>query len=747
LEFVQPWDYPERLRQIKELALGNATLLSFTFHVGNSEAERERWKQAFPSLAETIDKTPRFEARPQHGMPVVLSLPLEFWIEHLEACKQLGLINLMYPLKRTSLSPADAARLTAAGEGWVLADMIMGEDTSKLGSGYSLAALKAMHAPRVHGPGQTPTTIEVADPLPETVAELDLQMMHDWFLLPYRAEAAAVRAMGARHLLAIEATTQMRLAMEAGVDLPILELVPHDPLPGLAAVRGAAKAYHAPLWGVHTALGYYQAPTDGWTPERLQIAYNLFYAGGASVFSEPNLALQNWGLCSGFFTIPASPPMREGEAECRPFDDPVCVRAREVVAEHYRFTQFDRRPPGGPRFRLGVMLGHLDGYTGGHQDFVWCVDDPAFAAGPAEAMWRHFHRLFDSEQWYTPPRKYYWQADPNKPLRYGTPPCGQVDIVPSEAPLDVLQSYGCLVFLGWNTMTPELYDKLRTYVSAGGRLLMSVPQLSAQLRRDAPLQLMHDGDYSDLFGVRIMGPGRAVEEVQIVAQSEHPPYRLPTGALYLEPAPLAAVELRGARVLATARDSADPLLVEHRYGEGLTWLLTTWEYPGERLDAFITDVLRTIAEGEQGEIALLGEGVDYAVYDGAASDGSPLHTIYLVNKSIYGQPQYPCLALRGHDIPIRVGGYEMRLAWLYEDLLIAPFDRWVQVSDVQRSDDGYRISLHAEPGMHRIQLAHLSRPLTSVQVDGKPQTLTTDIEGAVTFECRLTAASELVVKF
>ena len=50
-------------------------------------------------------------------------------------------------------------------------------------------------------------------------------------------------------------------------------------------------------------------------------------------------------------------------------------------------------------------------------------------------------RGFDAEHWYVPPRKYYWQADPAKPLRHGTPPCGQLDIVPLEAPLEVLQSY------------------------------------------------------------------------------------------------------------------------------------------------------------------------------------------------------------------------------------------------------------------------------------------------------------------
>ena len=47
----------------------------------------------------------------------------------------------------------------------------------------------------------------------------------------------------------IEATAQFRMALTAGATCPILELVPYEPLSGLAAVRGAAKAYASPFVG------------------------------------------------------------------------------------------------------------------------------------------------------------------------------------------------------------------------------------------------------------------------------------------------------------------------------------------------------------------------------------------------------------------------------------------------------------------------------------------------------------------
>src|ERR1700733_2604955 len=57
LEFVQLWDQLERIRQAKELALGNLVVLAATFHVGG-EAERRHWKARYPELAEEIDKVP-----------------------------------------------------------------------------------------------------------------------------------------------------------------------------------------------------------------------------------------------------------------------------------------------------------------------------------------------------------------------------------------------------------------------------------------------------------------------------------------------------------------------------------------------------------------------------------------------------------------------------------------------------------------------------------------------------------------
>src|ERR1043166_8665427 len=144
LEFVQPWDYAKRIRQLKKLKLGNTTWFSIAFHVGNSAAERDRRKKAFPEMAALIDATPKFPARPEHGMARIFPMSLEFCIENMRLCQKHGLKLFFYPVKRTSLAPADAARITEAGEDCVIADAVMDENTSMLGHGSSLQKLTGL---------------------------------------------------------------------------------------------------------------------------------------------------------------------------------------------------------------------------------------------------------------------------------------------------------------------------------------------------------------------------------------------------------------------------------------------------------------------------------------------------------------------------------------------------------------------------------------------------------------------------
>ena len=155
-----------------------------------------------------------------------------------------------------------------------------------------------------------------------------------------------------------------------------------------------------------------------------------------------------------------------------------------------------------------------------------------------------------------------------------------------------------------------------------------MPHLDTRTRTDQPHAFLNSGDVSQLCGVRVVGPGTKVKGVLFARQTTSSRHVMPQGTRYLEPAQLAQVELSGARTLAHARGKPQqPVLLEHRLGKGTVYLLATWQYPGERLDALITDILRTLAEAEQTEIAVEGRDVFYAVYDGKMPSGQPFSTV------------------------------------------------------------------------------------------------------------------------
>ena len=746
LEFVQPEDRLARIRQVRELGLGNFIGLSNVFHVSNDDDQRAAMKARYPDWAEQIDAVPKARNLPVMGSPAVLGpMPLEMLLQEVRRCRELGLYFECPSILVTGpdTSPETTADLLRevrrVGGEHLLHSCILGENTSRLASGHPYRDWQTEH-------GMDPAT-------------MTMESMHDWFLDKDRRKVRQAQQPGFPPTTNIEATIQFRLAMELGVEIPILELVPSDPSAGLPAARGAARAYGSPYWGVALAMGWFRPPIDETFPDRLRIAYHSFYVAGAGYFDSINAPFHVYGAPSGFFTEESRPPFRDGERELRDFDDPICVSTREVMRDFARITQFQRRPAGHPRVALGFMLGHLDGYClSDKQTHVWGVAEPGWESGDAEKTWEFFRVAYDAEPWYTPAELYYWQKDPVRFPMHGTPPNGQVDIVPTEAPLDVLQTYRCLVFLGWNTMTADVYAKLIAYVRAGGRVLMSLPHLSTQVHRRPELELIHDGDLRELFGVQVTGETEACENVRFVPDIPAGPYPFPAAALYLEGTPLAGITLDGAEIVAESVDLSGPngladagpgkpLLVQHRLGEGVAYLLTTRSYPGPHVPAFLTDVLRTIVNAEQGDIALEGQLVTYAVYDDTTMRDATA-VAYVANTSFYDQPQIPTLIVRGRRVPLRVNSRGLRIAWAGPELLVSPHDPMVRVDNMATADNVCAVDLSTERGRHRIQLAGLGRRIVEARLNDRRLRLQRDQDAAHFVSVNLTdSESRLFVQF
>lgn len=67
-------------------------------------------------------------------------------------------------------------------------------------------------------------------------------------------------------------------------------------------------------------------------------------------------------------------------------------------------------------------------------------------------------------------------------------PYGPVDLLPVEAPQDVMDRYKLMLFLGWNTYDENDFQRIKQYVFDGGTLLLSAAHFNAELQPDQPVR-------------------------------------------------------------------------------------------------------------------------------------------------------------------------------------------------------------------------------------------------------------------
>jgi hypothetical protein len=483
--------------------------------------------------------------------------------------------------------------------------------------------------------------------------------------------------LGPGPLINVDAGLIFKYVAEAGADVLGLESLPGDPHLMHAAIRGAAKAYKKP-WGVHIAMENYGGMRfDELWQKRWEASLAYSYISGAGFILPESGHLA--------YTNPVT-------GEKFTFNSPEVKRVRRALREMYQFARIHRKPALSPRVRLGVVYGNEDGAPGLWNRAAWGqYGDAKWLEGPAERGWRFVDRFFRKEDW---PRETI-QGDVDFS---GNPPLGQYDLVPAEAPEETLDQYGCLLFLGWNTMTGDIYAKLKAFVEQGGRLVMFLPHLSTESDRGRGIALYKGGDFSDLFGVQILGRGeRKIQGFKYLAESSLPEYRFPVWRIRTDPRFMglftsSRVKMTSGKILAGAADHYiseekelrdRPLVIENRLGRGTAFLVTAWEYPGdEGLIPFMQDLVRTVIQGEQADIRLVaGDRVRYGVCQGEAPRaGKAYSVVYLLNTD----PDTPAPArlwVRGRlteEFVIPPNG--MRLAYLFDELVIVPEDKRVDVA-------------------------------------------------------------------
>ena len=534
--------------------------------------------------------------------------------------------------RKTQFTPEMVQRLKEIGGKYFLGDMF-----GETGSVY-VCKTPGYFVPGIHAPMP-----------PQDAA--DMQEGKDNYVNELKRLIAVDTEMGIHDISSVEATMLHTYTVEAGVTLPIAELMLSNPEEVMPALRGTATAQDCPVWGTYIAHEWYSGyrHDDKLKAGRLDICYKYAYMNGTKMMC----------LESGDKEI-------DSYGDHRPAGNPL---SREIYDFVQRFRDYaieqDERPEGSPRVRVAFIQGNLDSFGSWGSANVWSqFEREEWGHGPAEHSWRLLNDLKAKRGW--------WEADHYEVDGHdtsGSVPMGSYDILPACAPVEVMSRYDALVFLGWNTMTDDLYARLTEYVKQGGLLMCSAAHLNMSAKRTGEIVYPNGGDLSELFGCRMTGKqNRSAYGIKFYEKSEIPNMLNPwTATRVSDPlfaggyANYAEIEKAGCRICGMVNDSFwdmspieegedrptshagvmdlsgvaamrakspnYPAVIENRCGKGYTMLLTTTEYPGHgaiypQYRAMLRALLRSISASDP--IRVLGpDTLRYTVW---GED-----TLYLLN--------------------------------------------------------------------------------------------------------------------
>ena len=489
-------------------------------------------------------------------------------------------------------------------------------------------------------------------------------------------------------------------ACAAGMETTLSQFNKSNNVLLIADARGAARTYRKPFWGTYQAEGGHVNPAGAQHLRMWWLSlYLAFVAGAAQVNDEEHL-YHTW------------------HQRLYGPSDKVTLLRRDIMRRFNRYAKTHPR-----RGELQVKQACLIGrYACDVNDGLSRTDD---LAALAPMVWRNFGGT--GELWRPSTAEYglryldvffpdVWlhtlQQSPERVRRwYGGTPYGEIELIPIDAPAEVLSQFKLLLLLGWNTMDEEQYGKLKDYVANGGTLFMSVPHATTNESRAflgnnlEPLNLVHDGDFSDLFGTRVKGRGGrllrilADEDVAgnpvagVYQQSDK--FRYPSSGPLHAPVDLAEVELCGAEVLAREADSGGPILVRNGVGKGTAYLLCTFDFPGNSyLVPLVTPLIRRLSSSRDWPVELDDPSGD--VYYTVRDEGNGVRHVHLLNTDWSAAGNVKRCRLRLGDGWIEVEVADGRLSevvWC-GNLALLVEDENVYVDAVSVCDGGFDIAVH-----------------------------------------------------
>lgn len=435
------------------------------------------------------------------------------------------------------------------------------------------------------------------------------------------------RKLGMPNVFSVEATGLNKYNAKVGVDVPCVELMCANPDIMLPSLRGVARGFENEFWGTYVAHEWYggMRQADTLKRKRLELAYKLAYLSGSSIFC----------LESGDELITAYGTCYEPDSE-------ICKDYQDIVCYMNNLIKTDNRPKGGPKVKLAFVSGNHDAWGGWGGSSVWSqFFREEWGHNEAEYSWRMLDEIGTKRQW-------------NDIANYGDndlsafPAYGMYDIIPAESTLDAMKKYDYLIFLGWNTMSDDLMDKLIAYTEDGGKLLMCASHLNCLSERGEKIKFPSEEKLQKLFGAKFTG--------EIISTNDGAKFKLRSlneeilypGSQSMRGDPIysagyakyAEFKLCGGNVCAYINSTFEepqeddtPMLIENKLGKGVASLVTSINYPGHpALYPLYRALVRewVSSSSRNCNIKVLGsDRVRYAVYE---SD-----KIYLLNTD-YDMP-------------------------------------------------------------------------------------------------------------
>lgn len=463
------------------------------------------------------------------------------------------------------------------------------------------------------------------DPTPIKTDYTDMKEAHEGYFKHVGNYINITKGLGMPKVISVEATSMHKYNTEAGVDMPMLELIcGKGPDTTVAAIRGIARATSSEMWGTYLAHEWYGGyrHEDILKRKRLGITYKYAYMSGSNIIC----------IESGDEIIESFGSRYEKESL-------LCEEYREQIDYINEFIKNDERPKGGPKVKVAFVSGLHDswganGVTGGSS--AWNqFSRPEWGYSEAEHSWRILESIGTKRPW--------GDVSNHGDLDLSAGPAyGMFDIVPIEAPVDKLSQYDYLIFMGWNSMTDENMDKLTEYVQRGGRLLMCAAHLNYSVSRNNEFIMPPSEKIEKLFGCKFTGDmvntnaGLKFRDESITGFMIYPG----TKDFVCDPiysagyVNYARFELCGGNDVAIVSDAFIekgkpklPAIIENKLGDGYAMLITSANYPGH--PAFLpiyNMVVREMltASCRDCDIKVLGsDRLKYAVYEG--------NKVYLLN--------------------------------------------------------------------------------------------------------------------